>query len=877
VEIDTTMAEQPFASSLKPGVLLGKYEVREQVAAGGMAVIYKAYDAALDRYVAIKQIAPHLALDEKFSVRFRTEAQTLARLSSSQANIVHVHELLQQDGQLFLVMEYVEGTTLRVMMDKGPIPFQTGLGIMLSVSLGLRAMHAQGIVHRDLTPNNVMMAKDGALKITDFGLIGHSGGRTSLPMGTTKYMAPEMFTGAPVDPRADLYSLGMIAYEMFAGPEKYAEAFRDVLRDEKAQQVRWMHWHSNLAMRAPPLKDVQPGIPPLISKVVERLMDKDPSRRFASADQVVKWLRKIFVMNVQAKSVTVDENEAIEKEMEADTAAPVSPVRVGAASAGGGAAAAAAAETGDKTAPLPKPAMSWQRAVFWAAVIFVPLAIAAGVLIYWKYSEEQVRSDQARSASVFAKALFDRGEYPAAAQAYLEILQKFPDLKNLAIDADQHVLMARAEESLAKKDWERADKCANDAQAREAPPAWQNDFRARFQKQRDVEEKLNQTDVAEKAGDFEKAKTVITELMTRYPELKLSDRIVQLQEKIELREYRSLVDQGKQQYQARDYAVARSFFDKARQKRETPEILELLQKVDVATKLTEKYTEAEKAAAAGKWNDAANAYAECLKLAPSEVYRTKMNNARAEALAADARTLKENNLLEDAKKKYTEVLGFNPQHAEALNFLKVQGQAENLARFTKAGDDAKAAEQWDAAINNYNNAQALVDVKDDAARKALTDKINECKQRSALGKAREAFDQNDFAKARQYLDEARAAGDTQEVKDLSARVDSRELYTQRLNTGKELLQQANYVKALAELQAAQKVENTPEVQNLITECQYRRNLANGKLLLDGKKYAEARGILIIAQRYRDTVEVQGLIKVAEDLLKKAQKTESGGP
>jgi serine/threonine protein kinase len=273
VEIDTTMAEQPFASSLKPGVLLGKYEVREQVAAGGMAVIYKAYDAALDRYVAIKQIAPHLALDEKFSVRFRTEAQTLARLSSSQANIVHVHELLQQDGQLFLVMEYVEGTTLRVMMDKGPIPFQTGLGIMLSVSLGLRAMHAQGIVHRDLTPNNVMMAKDGALKITDFGLIGHSGGRTSLPMGTTKYMAPEMFTGAPVDPRADLYSLGMIAYEMFAGPEKYAEAFRDVLRDEKAQQVRWMHWHSNLAMRAPPLKDVQPGIPPLISKVVERLMD----------------------------------------------------------------------------------------------------------------------------------------------------------------------------------------------------------------------------------------------------------------------------------------------------------------------------------------------------------------------------------------------------------------------------------------------------------------------------------------------------------------------------------------------------------------------------------------------------------------------------
>jgi len=875
------MAEQPFASSLKAGALLGKYEVREQVASGGMAVIYKAYDAALDRYVAIKQIAPHLALDEKFGVRFRTEAQTLARLSSSQANIVHVHELLQQDGQLYLVMEYVEGTTLRAMMDKGPIPFQTGLGIMLSVSLGLRAMHAQWIVHRDLTPNNIMMAKDGALKITDFGLIGHSGGRTSLPMGTTKYMAPEMFTGAPVDPRADLYSLGMIAYEMFAGPEKFADAFRDVLRDEKAQQVRWMHWHSNLGVRAPGLKDVQPGVPPLISKVVERLMDKDPSRRFASSDQVVKWLRKIFVMNVQAKSVTVGEHEAIEKEMEADTAASVSPVRAGAASAGAAgapAAAGAAAETGDKTAPLPKAAMTWQRAVFWAAIVFVPLALAAGGLIYWKYSEEQVRVNQVRSAMQIAQGLFEQKEFAAAAQAFLEILQKFSDLKDQAIIADQFVSMSRAEEALAKKDYDRADDYANKAKVKEAPTSWYDNFRTRFQKQRDVDERLTAAEAAQKGGDFEKAKTIISDLTTRYPELKnLNELIVQLKEKIDLREYRSLVDQGKQAYTARDYAAARGFFDKAAQQRDTPEIRELLQKVDIAAKLTEKYMEAEKAAAAGRWAEAAIAYKICLDLAPSEIYRMKMNRAKAEALAVDAKTLEDNNLPEDAKKKYTEVLGFNPQHPKALDFLNKQGQAENLARFIKAGDDAKAAEQWDAAVNSYVQALPLVGAADNATKKGLTDKITECKLRSALGKAREALGQNDFAKAGQYLDEAKAVNDTQEVKDLAAQVDNRERYTQHLNLGKELLQQASYVKALAEFQLAQKIENTPEVQELIRECQYRRNLASGKVLLDSKKYAEARGIFKIAQTYRDTPEVQALIKVAEDLLKKAQKAEASGP
>ncbi|MGB2967148.1 MAG: serine/threonine-protein kinase, partial [Phycisphaerae bacterium] len=324
------MADQPFTGSLKPGTKLGKYEVREQVAAGGMAVIYKAYDPSLDRHVAIKQIAPHLAQDARFAERFRSEAQTLARLSGTQANIVNVHELIEQDGQLYLVMEYVEGTTLRAMMDRGPVPLQTGLGVLLSTALGLRAMHAQTIVHRDLTPMNVMMARDGALKITDFGLIGHSGGRTSLPMGTTKYMAPEMFTGAPVDPRADLYSLGLMAYEMFAGPEKFAEVFKDVLRDERAQQVRWMHWHANASLRAPSLKEIQPGIPPLISKIVERMMEKDPSKRFASADQIIRWLRRIFVMHVQGKSISLSDSETLEKEMESEAGAAGGPAVRGA-------------------------------------------------------------------------------------------------------------------------------------------------------------------------------------------------------------------------------------------------------------------------------------------------------------------------------------------------------------------------------------------------------------------------------------------------------------------------------------------------------------------------------------------------------------------
>jgi hypothetical protein len=458
----------------------------------------------------------------------------------------------------------------------------------------------------------------------------------------------------------------------------------------------------------------------------------------------------------------------------------------------------------------------------------------------------------------------------------MEICQKFSDLKDKAIEADQHILMARAEEALANKNWDRADKFANDAQAKEAPPAWQNEFRARFQKLREVEEKLNQTDAAEKAGDFEKAKTIITELMTRYAELKLSDRIVQLQEKIVLREYRALIDKGKEAYGKRDYAAAQTFFDQARQQRETPEVLELLQKVEIAKKLTEKYAEAEKAAAEGKWTDAANAYEACLKMAPSEVYRTKMNNARAEACAAEARTFIENKLLEDADKKYTEVLSFNPQHAEALKWKKERGQAANLAAFIKAGDAAKAGEQWDAAVNSYIQAYQLVGAADDAVKKSLTDKITECKLRSLLGKAREAFGQNDFMKARTYLDEAKAlAPDNQEVKDFSAQIDNHERYTQRLNVGKELLQQANYSKALAEFQAAEKIEPTPEVKGLITDCQYWRYLGQGKLLYDSRKYAEAAAFFRMARGYRPTADVEALLDLALKAAKAQEKAQGG--
>ncbi|MCX5672444.1 MAG: protein kinase [Planctomycetota bacterium] len=865
------MAEQRvFTGSLKPGVKLGKYEIREQVGTGGMAVLYKAHDPMLDRFVAVKQIAPHLAQDERFVERFRTEAQTLAKLSSSQANIVSVYELIQQDGQLFLVMEYVEGTTLRAIMDRGPVPLQTALGVLLSTALGLKAMHSQGIVHRDLTPANIMMAKDGALKITDFGLIGHSGGKTSLPMGTTKYMAPEMFTGVPVDARADLYGLGMIAYEMLVGPEKFAEAFKDVLRDEKAQQVRWMHWHSNPTMRPPALRDLQPGVPPLVGKIIERMMDKDPSKRFASADQIIRWLRRIFVMHVQGKSISATDSESMEKEIDAEAAAPAATAvvpagRPGAAATAAGAVVPAAGQAPvEKTAPLPQPKWTWKQAALIAAIVLVT---CGGVLAFFVIRERSQRLDLERAADqrwMLGRQQFDNKEYDAAYKTLTRMAQDFAQLQNRASQAQEFAQRAKAEDALSRKDYEVADPACVAAEKLGAPALWVSDFRTRMLKYQDIDQAMKTAELSQQAGDFQKAITQLTDLQAKYPDLKLTDNIIALREKLELRELNRLIAQGKQLFERGSLATALDTLQAAEKIRSTPEIKDLIKKVTSRMQLVQLYAAAEKAVAAAKWDEAARCYDEIYKLDPSPPIREKANLARAEALAIQARALEQNGLSAQAAPIWDKVLGFNPKHTEAIQATQKRNRQQKIDGFMKAGNDAMAAKQWDQAINSFNDVKTLLDATDTALKTKIDGFVAECSYQKAMDAGRAALARDDFPEAERQAGIANGLKSTDEAKAFQARIDTRRQYKGFFDTATELSKQFNYVQARSAALKAQKVEDTPEVRALIIEVDYYRYKAQGDMLQEQEKLIEALNFYRIAQRAKDTVEIQAKL----DLLTK---------
>jgi hypothetical protein len=884
-EIRTAMAEQRgFTGSLKPGAKLGKYEVREQIGAGGMAVLYKAHDAMLDRFVAIKQIAPHLAQDERFVERFRTEAQTLAKLSSSQANIVSVYELIQQDGQLFLIMELVEGTTLRAIMDRGPVPLQTALGVLLSTALGLKAMHTQGIVHRDLTPANIMMAKDGALKITDFGLIGHSGGKTSLPMGTTKYMAPEMFTGAPVDARADLYSLGMIAYEMLVGPEKYGEAFKDVLRDEKAQQVRWMHWHSNPTLKPTPLRDLQPGVPPLVAKIIERMMDKDPAKRFATADQIVRWLRRIFVMHVQGKSISATDSESIEKEMEAEAAAPTTALatagRPGAKAAAGAAGGAVVPATGagalasvEKTAPLAQPKWTWKQAALIAGIVLVT---CGGVLTFFVVRGRNQRMQLEGAAGqlwAVAQQQFENKDYAAAYATVMKLSTDFArDLPDLGKRVQEFAQRAKAEDALAKRDYEAAERACASAEKEGAPSSWVGDFGTRKLKYQDIDQVLKAAELAEKDGKFEEAKAILQALQQKYPDLQLTELIIKLSERIDLRQYNSLLTQGKRDLGRGSLAAlqaALTSFEAAAKIRSTPEVRDLIKQVNDRMQTSQLLDLARKAEAAAKWQEAAQYYAELAKIDPT--FRAKANSCQAEGIRISARALEQSNLTDQALQLWQKLLALVPTDAEALKFAQKADRQKRVVVGMKAGNDAMAAKQWDQAINSFNEVKTLLDATDAALKTKIDGFIADCSYQKAMDAALAAIERDDFAVAENMVQIATGIKATDEAKALQARIDTRRKYKGLYDVAVELYKQLNYPQARSTALKAQKVEDTPEVRALLIDIDYHRFMAQAKMFRDQGKLVEAMSFFGMAQRVKDTPEVQGYIDLTKKAIE-AQKT-----
>jgi serine/threonine-protein kinase len=260
------------------GTLLGdRYEILEVIGEGGMAIVYKARDAVLDRVVALKVLKDEFDNDPSFVEKFKTEALAAAKLSHP--NIVNIFDVGQQNSKHYIVMEYVEGQTLQeIISSQGPIPVNQALNITAMICDGLQAAHDKGIIHRDVKPHNILITNSGIVKVADFGIAQAISKKTLTfnghIVGTVHYIAPEQAKGEPVTPATDIYSLGCVLYEMLTGIVPFDA--------ESPLTVVLKHIHDEPVMP----RKLNPDIPVGLENVIIKSLEKSPASRYKSAERM---------------------------------------------------------------------------------------------------------------------------------------------------------------------------------------------------------------------------------------------------------------------------------------------------------------------------------------------------------------------------------------------------------------------------------------------------------------------------------------------------------------------------------------------------------------------------------------------------------------
>jgi serine/threonine-protein kinase len=263
-------------------LLNNRYRLLGQQGAGGMAVIYKAQDVALGRIVAVKILRPSLTSDESFLQRFRNEARSAANLAHP--NIVTVHDFGQDGDTHYMVMEFVDGTDLKhLVRADAPFPIDRALDLAIQICAGVGYAHRAGLVHADVKPQNVLVTDEDIVKVTDFGiaraLAAQMPTQLSVVWGSPHYFAPEQARGTPPSPAADVYAIGVVIFEMLTGKLPYG--------GKDHQELALAHIKEDV----PLISDVRPEVPLKLSRIIRKVMAKEPAARYRTADQLKRILQ----------------------------------------------------------------------------------------------------------------------------------------------------------------------------------------------------------------------------------------------------------------------------------------------------------------------------------------------------------------------------------------------------------------------------------------------------------------------------------------------------------------------------------------------------------------------------------------------------------
>jgi serine/threonine-protein kinase len=267
-----------------PTLLNDRYQLLEKLGSGGMADVFRARDLMLDRYVAIKVLRQDYSVNPDFQNNFRMEARSAANLSHP--NIVTVHDFGFADNLLFIVMEFIPGKDLKQLIrEHGRFSVEKGIPLIIQACAGLGYAHRAGLVHCDVKPHNMLVSTDGRLKVTDFGIARAlatitPGEKTDVVWGSPLYFAPEQARGEALSPASDVYSIGVVMYELLCGTPPFTASSPDELA------------RLHISARPIPIREYIPEIPTALEEIIMKVLSKEPSARYRTADQLGRVLLK---------------------------------------------------------------------------------------------------------------------------------------------------------------------------------------------------------------------------------------------------------------------------------------------------------------------------------------------------------------------------------------------------------------------------------------------------------------------------------------------------------------------------------------------------------------------------------------------------------
>src|SRR5512139_137158 len=289
--------------SFSNGENVGPYRIVEQLGSGGMATVFKAYHASLDRFVAIKVLHPAFKQDPQFLTRFQREARIVAKLQHPA--IVPVYDFNEHDGQPYLVMRFIEGETLKARLSKGELSLPEMVQVLHPVGEALQYAHGQGVLHRDVKPSNILLTPDGTVFLADFGLarIAQAGESTlsqDALVGTPQYISPEQARGdADLDARTDVYSLGVVMYELLVGRVPYQA------------DTPYAVIHDHIYAPLPLPRSIKPGFPEALERVLLKALAKERDDRYASVTELMTAFESAAQAIISEAATQVAEQPAV--------------------------------------------------------------------------------------------------------------------------------------------------------------------------------------------------------------------------------------------------------------------------------------------------------------------------------------------------------------------------------------------------------------------------------------------------------------------------------------------------------------------------------------------------------------------------------------